>query len=87
MAHTQAAFIEPRAAPRVALGTDLRLATIGAVIAAIDQILPSSPTRIELDASHLRFMTEGARRLLLVATDRLAGRQIDLVIVGCDPFD
>jgi anti-anti-sigma regulatory factor len=45
-----------------------------------------SPNRIELDASRLRFMTEAARRMLVVATHRLAARQIELVVVGCDPF-
>ncbi len=73
-------------APRVALGTELRLSSISAVIGAIDRILPSQPTRIELDASRLKFMTEAARRMLVVATHRLAQRDIDLVVVGCDPF-
>jgi hypothetical protein len=73
-------------APRVALGTELRLSSIASVIGAIDRILPSSPNRIELDASRLRFMTEAARRMLVVATHRLAARQIELVVVGCDPF-
>lgn len=93
MLHTQTAYAENYAAspyvapaPKVALGTELRLSTIATVIGAIDRILPSSPTRIELDASRLRFMTEGARRMLIVATDRLAARQIELVVVGCEPF-
>lgn len=86
MFHTQTAYSQPFAAPRVALGAEVRLATIGAVITAIDQILPSNPQRIELDASRLRFMTEGARHLLLVATMRLAQRDVELVVVGCEPF-
>jgi hypothetical protein len=82
-----AAYVEPRTAPRVALGAELRLANVSAVIAAIDRILVGEPSRIELDATRLRFMTEGARRMLLVATSRLAERQIELVMVGCEPFD
>jgi len=95
MLHTQTAHAENYAgtnspyvapAPRIALGTELRLSSISAVMGAIDRILPSSPSRIELDASRLHFMTEAARRLLIVATDRLAARDIELVIVGCQPF-
>jgi anti-anti-sigma regulatory factor len=87
MLATHAAYAEPRIAPRVALGAELRLATVRAVIEAIDRVLHAEPKRIELDASRLRFMTEGARRVLLVATSRLAAREIELVIVGCEPFD
>jgi hypothetical protein len=80
----------PRA-PRVSLGRELRLATVPHVIAQIDRILIATdgmPTpRIELDASGLRSMTEGARRMLLVATARLAERHVDLVVTGCEPFD
>lgn len=95
MLHTQSAYAENYAAspyqdrvpaPRVVLGAELRLASVSAVISAIDRCLPAKPQRIELDASRLRFMTEGARRLLLVATARLAAREVELVIVGCEPF-
>lgn len=95
MLHTQCAYAENYAAspyevrapaPRVTLGAELRLATMSAVISAIDRCLPTKPRRIELDASRLRFMTEGARRLLLVATDRLATREVELVVIGCEPF-
>lgn len=87
MLPTHAAFAETHLAARVYLGAELRLATVSAVITEIDRILPSRPARIELDATRLSLMTEGARRVLLVATDRLAARDVDLVVVGCDPFD
>lgn len=86
MAHHSTAF-RSYGAPRVSLGRELRLAGVHDVIAQIDRILPSGTNRIELDASSLRLLTEGARRLLLVATARLAEQHVDLVITGCEPFD
>jgi len=32
-------------------------------------------------------LSEGARRMLLAATERLAALRIELVLVECDPFD
>lgn len=86
MAHYPTAF-RSHGAPRVSLGRELRLATVHDVIAQIDRILPSAPPRIELDASGLRLLTEGARRMLIIATERLAEQQVDLVVTGCEPFD
>lgn len=74
-------------APRVGLGRELRLSSIPQVLASIREILVEGPTRIELDASALRLMTEGARQVLIAATQHLAMREVELVLVGCDPFD
>lgn len=92
MAHTQLARVirhaaVTHAAPRVALGSELRLHAVPRVLDAIRELLPSQPQRIELDGSGLRVMTEGARRVLLAATERLAALDVDLVITGCDPFE
>jgi hypothetical protein len=86
MVHHSAASRSLRA-PRVTLGRELRLASVPDVIAQIDRILPSSPSRIELDASGLRLLTEGARQMLLLATTRLAEQSVELVVTGCEPFD
>jgi hypothetical protein len=45
------------------------------------------PMRIELDARAVQLLSEGARRLLLAATERLAQLDVALVLVECDPFD
>jgi hypothetical protein len=74
-------------APRVGLGRELRLAGIPQNLESIRELLLEQPSRIELDASGLRLMTEGARQVLVAATQHLAMRDVELVVVGCDPFD
>ncbi|MFO0636949.1 MAG: hypothetical protein U0168_29310 [Nannocystaceae bacterium] len=87
-----APLLEP--APRISLGSELRLRGIPDLLQSIARVIgagmhvdPGGPSRIELDASALRVLTEGARRVLLTATERLAARDIELVMVGCDPFE
>src|SRR5688572_19519530 len=75
------------AAPRFSLGRELRLKGIPQVLASIRALLEGNPQRIELDATGLRLMTEGARQVLVAATQHLAMRDVALVVVGCDPFD
>jgi len=89
MAQTQLAIahVVPVEAPRFSLGRELRLAGIPHVLEAIRGLLAGKPCRIELDATHLRLMTEGARQVLVAATQHLAMRDVELVVVGCDPFD
>lgn len=89
MAETQLAIARVPApeTPRLALGRELRLAGIPQVLATIRAMLDASPSRIELDASGLRLMTEGARQVLVAATQHLATRSVELVMVGCEPFD
>jgi hypothetical protein len=74
-------------APRVGLGRELRLCGIPDVLATIRELLLEGASRIELDAGELHLMTEGARQVLIAATQHLAIRDVDLVLVGCDPFD
>jgi hypothetical protein len=92
MAQSQLAFahdpsLEIEVIPRFHLGRELRLAGIPHVLESIRTILSGMPSRIELDASGLRLMTEGARQVLVAATQHLAARQVELIVIGCEPFD
>lgn len=93
MAQTQLAIAQvtsnevPIEVPRFHLGRELRLSGIPYVLESIRTMLSGSPHRIELDASGLRLMTEGARQVLIAATQHLAKREVELVVVGCEPFD
>jgi hypothetical protein len=90
MAQTQLAIAQHptiELAPRVGLGRELRLAGIPQILDSIRELLGDNPSRIELDASGLRLMTEGARQVLIAATQHLAMRDVELIVVGCDPFD
>lgn len=90
MAQTQLAIAHHptiELAPRVGLGRELRLSGIPQILDSIRELLVEQPSRIELDASGLRLMTEGARQVLVAATQHLAMRDVELVVVGCDPFD
>lgn len=72
---------------RLSLGSELRLRHVPNLMEAIRDAIWSGCQRIELDARDLQFMTEGARRILLTATQRAFERDVDLVLVGCAPFD
>jgi len=89
MAPTQLAIahVPTTETPRFYLGRELRLAGIPQVLESIRCVLDGGPARIELDASGLRMMTEGARQVLIAATQHLAARDVELVVIGCDPFD
>lgn len=85
---SNAAALDTRAAVyRVVLPALVRLRDLPALLAMIREGLATSPTRIELDARGVRVLSEGARRLLLAATERLASMHVELVLVDCDPFD
>jgi hypothetical protein len=72
---------------RVVLPVLVRLRDLPNVLAMIGEGLSTQPARIELDARSVQVLSEGARRLLLAATERLATMGIELVLVECDPFD
>jgi hypothetical protein len=72
---------------RVVLPVLVRLRDLPAVLAMIQGALATEPARIELDARAVQVLSEGARRLLLAATERLAAMHVELVLVECDPFD
>ncbi len=71
---------------RLSLGSELRLRDLPHLMQAIQDAIWSGCRRVELDGSGLRFMTEGARRLLVTATHRASERDVHLVLVGCSPF-
>lgn len=77
----------PLAAYRVVLPEVVRLRDVPTVLAYIREALASFPTRIELDAHGVRSLSEGARRMLLAATERLAAMKVELVLVRCEPFE
>jgi hypothetical protein len=89
MAQTQLAIAQVPTieAPRFNLGRELRLKGIPYVLESIRELLVHAPARIDLDATGLRLMTEGARQVLIAATQHLAARGVELVVIGCDPFD
>ena len=72
---------------RVVLPTVVRLRDMPDVLAAVRDALKSGADRIELDACAVQLLSEGARRLLLAATERLAAMDVLLVLVDCDPFE
>lgn len=72
---------------RVVLPALVRLRDLPALLGMIREGLATCPGRIELDARGVRVLSEGARRLLLAATERLAAMNVELVLVDCDPFD
>jgi hypothetical protein len=82
-----AATLEGAEPSRVVLPMLVRLRDMPTVLAMIRDALATSPTRIELDARAVQLLSEGARRLLLAATERLAQLQVVLVLVECEPFD
>ena len=85
---SNAAVVEPSGAVyRVVLPALVRLRDLPALLGMIREGLATSPARIELDARAVRVLSEGARRLLLAATERLASMSVELVLVDCDPFD
>ena len=72
---------------RVVLPVLVRLRDLPNVLAMIGEGLATQPARIELDARSVQVLSEGARRLLLAATERLAAMGVELLLVECDPFD
>ena len=78
---------EPPVPARVVLPEVVRLRDVPTVLGYIREALATFPARIELDAHRVRVLSEGARRMLLAATERLAALRIELVLVECDPFD
>ena len=72
---------------RVVLPALVRLRDLPTVLAMIGEGLATQPARVELDARSVQVLSEGARRLLLAATERLASMGVELVLVECDPFD
>jgi len=87
MQSTAAALDTPVPVYRVVLPVLVRLRDLPAVLAMIRDGLATQPARIELDARAVQLLSEGARRLLLFATERLAAMDVELVLVECDPFD
>ena len=84
---SNAATLERAEPVRVVLPVLVRLRDMPTVLATIRDALMSSPPRIELDARSVQVLSEGARRLLLAATERLAQLGVELVLVECEPFD
>lgn len=84
---SNAATLEHVEPCRVVLPVLVRLRDMPTVLAMIRDALATDPARIELDARGVQLLSEGARRLLLAATERLAQLQVELVLVDCDPFD
>ena len=72
---------------RVTLPERLRLADAPILYHAVNTALSARPSRLELDASQLRVMTDGLRYVLLSLTDRLERHGTQLVLVGCEPFE
>lgn len=64
----------------IALGKDLRLAGIPPLVEKITSAYLNGAKRIELDASRLLRLTEGARWVLISATRKLKGLGVELVI-------
>lgn len=73
----------PRAAEviTIPLGKELRLAGIPKLLEKIAAASAGGTKRIELEATILQKITEGARLVLLSTTCRLAKAGIDLVLV------
>lgn len=65
----------------IPLGKELRLAGIPKLLEKIEAARSTGAKRIELEATILRKITEGARLVLLSATCRLEHEGIDLVLV------
>lgn len=84
---SNAATIERAEPCRVVLPVLVRLRDMPTVLAMIRDALATDPVRIELDARAVQLLSEGARRLLLAATERLDQLQVELVLVECEPFD
>jgi hypothetical protein len=72
---------------RVVLPVLVRLRDLPPVLDMIREGLATSPARIELDARAVQLLSEGARRLLIAATEHLARLDVELVLVECEPFD
>lgn len=67
---------------RIPLSYELRLGSMPRLIDRVNRAYLSGAKRIELDVSELRLFTEGAKRMLLVATARLEELGVALVLVG-----
>jgi len=66
---------------QIALGKELRLAQIPKLIEKITGAYLRGATRIELDATNLRRMTDGAKHLLAAAGQRLERLGVELVVI------